>query len=129
MNSSGRLRSFGTKCNGHARPGTVVRANISNHERTSWPLESTDEGKSTTAKRRGRKGGRSPAPDPERVEQIVPALDGGASKASVWRSFKVPRSTLLDILAGVGWTGPAGAKAEPGRRTTERVRKAAAKAA
>ena len=43
------------------------------------------------AKRRGRKGGRPPALDPERVEQIVSALDGGASKASVCRSFKVPR--------------------------------------
>jgi len=29
----------------------------------------------------------------------------------VCRSFKVPRSTLLDTLARVGWTGPAGAKA------------------
>jgi len=60
------------------------------------------------AKRRGRKGGRPPALDPERVEQIVSALDGGASKASVCRSFKLPRSTLLDTLARVGWTGPAG---------------------
>ncbi len=58
------------------------------------------------AKRRGCKGGRPPALDPERVEQIVSALDGGASKASVCRSFKVPRSTLLDTLARVGWTGP-----------------------
>jgi len=60
------------------------------------------------AKRRGRKGGRPPALDAERVEQIVSALDGGASKASVCRSFKVPRSTLLDTLARVGWTGPTG---------------------
>ena len=60
------------------------------------------------AKRRGRRGGRPPALDPERVEQIVSALDGGASKASVCRSFKVPRTTLLDTLARVGWTGPAG---------------------
>ena len=63
------------------------------------------------------------------MEQIVSALDGGASKASVCRSFKVPRSTLLDTLARVGWTGPAGAKAEPGKRTTDRVRKVAARAA
>jgi DNA invertase Pin-like site-specific DNA recombinase len=81
------------------------------------------------AKRRGRKGGRPPALDPERVEQIVSALEGGASKASVCRSFKVPRSTLLGTLARVGWTGPAGVKAEPGERTTERVRKTVAKAA
>ncbi len=60
------------------------------------------------AKRRGRKGGRPPALDPERVEQIVPALDGITSKASVCCSFKVPRSTLLGTLARVGWAGPAG---------------------
>ena len=59
------------------------------------------------AKRRGRHGGRPPTIDPERVEQIVVALNGGASKASVCRSFKIPRSTLLDTLARVGWTGSA----------------------
>jgi len=58
------------------------------------------------AKRRGRKGGRPPAIDSERVEQIVAALDAGASKASVCRSFKVARSTLLGTLTRVGWTGP-----------------------
>jgi len=58
------------------------------------------------AKRRGRKCGRPPAIDPERVEQILTALDAGASKASVCRSFKVARSTLLGTLARVGWTGP-----------------------
>ncbi len=58
------------------------------------------------AKRRGRKGGRRPSVDPERLEGIVAALEGGASKASVCRSFKVPRSTLLDTLARAGWTGP-----------------------
>src|ERR1051325_7629269 len=35
------------------------------------------------AKRRGRKGGRPLALDPEKVEQIVAALEAGASKASV----------------------------------------------
>ena len=57
------------------------------------------------ARRRGRKGGRPPTLDPERVERIVAALDDGASKASVCRSFKVPRSTLIDTLHRVGWTG------------------------
>jgi DNA invertase Pin-like site-specific DNA recombinase len=57
------------------------------------------------AKRRGRKGGRPPSLDPEKVEQIIAALDGGASKASVCRTFQVPRSTLLDTLDRVGWTG------------------------
>ena len=59
------------------------------------------------AKRRGRRGGRPPAIDPERIEQITAALVGGASKASVCRSFKVARSTLLDTLERVGWTAPA----------------------
>jgi DNA invertase Pin-like site-specific DNA recombinase len=58
------------------------------------------------ARRRGRTGGRPPALDAERIEQITKALDGGASKASVCRAFQVPRSTLLDTLARVGWTGP-----------------------
>jgi len=42
----------------------------------------------------------------EQIEQIRAALDGGASKASVCRTFKVPRSTLLDTLERVGWTAP-----------------------
>lgn len=69
------------------------------------------------AKRRGRRGGRPLAIEPERVEQIVTALGGGASKASVCRSFKVARSTLLDTLARIGWTGLASAAAmdAPGR--------------
>ena len=33
--------------------------------------------------------------DAEKIEQIIVALDGGASKASVCRTFRVPRSTLL----------------------------------
>ena len=56
------------------------------------------------AKRRGRQGGRPPALVAEQIEQITAALDAGTSKASVCRSFKVPRSTLLDTLKRVGWT-------------------------
>lgn len=55
-------------------------------------------------------GGRPPTLDLEQIEQIeqiTAALDGGASKASVCRTFKVPRSTLLDTLARVGWAAPA----------------------
>ena len=63
------------------------------------------------AKRRGRRGGRPPTIDAEMMEQIKAALDGGASKASVCRSFKVPRSTLLGSLERVGWSGPAKADA------------------
>lgn len=63
------------------------------------------------ARRRGRKGGRPPSIDAERIDQIIAALDGGASKASVCRSFKVPRSTLIDMLRRTGWAG-AGALAK-----------------
>jgi len=56
------------------------------------------------AKRRGRQGGRSPAIDPEQMEQITAALDAGASEASVCRTFKVGRSTLIDTLKRMGWT-------------------------
>lgn len=59
------------------------------------------------AKRRGLRGGRPPSLSHEQLEQVVAALDGGASKASVCRSFKVARSTLLDTLARTGWSGPA----------------------
>jgi DNA invertase Pin-like site-specific DNA recombinase len=59
------------------------------------------------ARRRGRKGGRPPSLDPEKVEQIIAALEGGASKASVCRTFGVPRSTLSDTLARIGWAGTA----------------------
>jgi DNA invertase Pin-like site-specific DNA recombinase len=50
------------------------------------------------AKRRGRRGGRPPRLDGEKVDQIVAALEGGASKASVCRTFGVARSTLHDTL-------------------------------
>ncbi len=59
------------------------------------------------AKRRGRRGGRPLAIDPEKLEQIVAALESGASKASVCRTFKVPRTTLTDTLQRVGWSAPA----------------------
>jgi DNA invertase Pin-like site-specific DNA recombinase len=63
------------------------------------------------AKRRGRMGGRPLALDPEKIEQIIAALEGGASKASVCRTFKVARSTLIDTLARVGWAAPTNRKA------------------
>ncbi len=58
------------------------------------------------ARRRGRKGGRPPTIDAEKIEQILAALEAGSSKASVCRSFNVPRSTLIDTLRRTGWTGP-----------------------
>ncbi len=81
------------------------------------------------AKRRGRRGGRPPALGPEQLEQVVAALDGGASKASVCRSFKVARSTLLDTLARMGWSGPGPSlPAATPVVTTKRRRLVAAKA-
>ncbi|MEC5292805.1 MULTISPECIES: recombinase family protein [unclassified Aurantimonas] len=64
------------------------------------------------ARRRGRKGGRPPTIDAEKIDQILTALEGGVSKASVCRSFQVPRSTLIDMLKRTGWTG-AGAADKP----------------
>lgn len=59
------------------------------------------------AKRRGRRGGRPPAIDSEKLEQIVAALENGVSKASVCRTFNIPRTTLIDTLRRVGWSAPA----------------------
>ncbi len=58
------------------------------------------------AKRRGRHGGRPQALDQEKIDKILAALDAGASKAAVCRTFSVARSTLLDTLARIGWTAP-----------------------
>ncbi|AAV90079.1 resolvase domain-containing protein [Zymomonas mobilis subsp. mobilis ZM4 = ATCC 31821] len=55
------------------------------------------------ARKRGRRGGRPPTIDKEQLEQIKIALESGASKASVCRSFKIPRSTLIDTLKRNGW--------------------------
>lgn len=57
------------------------------------------------ARRRGRRGGRPPAVDAEKLESIVAALENGMSKAAVCRAFGLPRSTLIDTLARAGWTG------------------------
>ncbi|MGI4959771.1 MAG: recombinase family protein [Janthinobacterium lividum] len=80
------------------------------------------------AKRRGRKGGRPQALGPEQIEQVVAALNGGASKASVCRSFKVPRSTLLNTLTRIGWTGlaasPLTAEPDMARKRKEPAAKA-----
>ncbi len=51
-----------------------------------------------TAARRGRKGGRPPTLDGEKMEQIIAALESGKSQASVCRAFGVARSTLIDTL-------------------------------
>jgi DNA invertase Pin-like site-specific DNA recombinase len=51
------------------------------------------------AKRRGNRGGRPQAVSDEKLAAIRTALDGGASKAAICRTFGVKRSTLYDALA------------------------------
>lgn len=60
----------------------------------------------TAARRRGRRGGRPPAIDSEKMEKVLQALEAGASKASICRAFGVKRSTLIDTLERIGWQGP-----------------------
>jgi len=60
------------------------------------------------ALRRGRRGGRPVAIDTEKMAAVVAALEGGATKAAVCRTFGIKRSTLIDSLARIGWS--AGAK-------------------
>jgi DNA invertase Pin-like site-specific DNA recombinase len=56
--------------------------------------------------RRGRVGGRPPAIVGEKLEAILAALRGGMSKAAVCRNFAVKRTTLIETLARIGWSGP-----------------------
>ena len=58
------------------------------------------------AKRRGRRGGRPPEINAEKLDAIIAALNGGASKAAVCRTFGAKRTTLIDTLARAGWSGP-----------------------
>ena len=64
------------------------------------------------ARRRGRRGGRPVAIDAEKFAAVIAALDGGASKAAVCRTFGIRRSTLIDSLARIGWS--AGTKVQGG---------------
>ena len=56
------------------------------------------------AKRRGRRGGRPPAIDAEKLAAVIAALDGGATKAAVCRTFGIKRSTLINSLVRIGWS-------------------------
>jgi DNA invertase Pin-like site-specific DNA recombinase len=56
------------------------------------------------ARRRGRRGGRPTVIDAEKLVTITGALDAGATKAAVCRSFGIKRSTLIDSLARLGWS-------------------------
>ncbi len=58
------------------------------------------------AKRRGRHGGRPPEIGPEKLEAIIAALNGGATKAAVCRTFGAKRTTLIETLDRAGWSGP-----------------------
>ena len=51
------------------------------------------------AKRRGKRGGRPQAISDEQLTAIQAALDGGASKAAICRTFGVKRTTLYEALA------------------------------
>ena len=55
------------------------------------------------ARRRGRRGGRPMAIDAEKLAAVTSALDGGAPKAAVCRTFGIKRSTLIDALGRIGW--------------------------
>jgi DNA invertase Pin-like site-specific DNA recombinase len=61
------------------------------------------------ARRRGRHGGRPTSIDAEKLAAVTRALDDGATKAAVCRTFGIKRSTLIDSLARIGWS--AGIKA------------------
>ena len=56
------------------------------------------------ARRRGRRGGRPVAIDAEKLGAVIAALDGGATKAAVCRTFGIRRSTLIDSLTRIGWS-------------------------
>ena len=56
------------------------------------------------ARRRGRRGGRPIMIDAEKLATITGALEAGATKAAVCRSFGIKRSTLVDSLARIGWS-------------------------
>ena len=58
------------------------------------------------ARQRGRIGGRPPSIVGEKLDAIIAALDSGMSKAAVCRNFGVKRTTLIETLARVNWTGP-----------------------
>ena len=53
------------------------------------------------ARRRGKRGGRPRVVSPEQVDAICAALQAGANKAAICRTFGIKRSTLYDALARV----------------------------
>ncbi len=64
------------------------------------------------ARSRGRRGGRPITIDAEKLGAVTAALESGATKAAVCRTFGIKRSTLIDSLARIGWS--AGRKEQGG---------------
>ena len=64
------------------------------------------------AKRRGRHGGRLPEINTEKLDTIITALNGGATKAAVCRTIGTKRTTLTETLARAGWSGSGTTAAE-----------------
>ena len=58
------------------------------------------------ARRRGRRGGRPPEIGTEKLKAIIAALNDGATKAAVCRTFSTKRTTLIETLARAGWSAP-----------------------
>jgi DNA invertase Pin-like site-specific DNA recombinase len=56
------------------------------------------------ARRRGRRGGRPLAIDAEKLAAVTVALESGATKAAVCRTFGIKRSTLIGSLTRLGWS-------------------------
>ena len=56
------------------------------------------------ARSRGRRGGRPTTIDAEKLSAVTAALNSGATKAAVCRTFGIKRSTLIDSLARIGWS-------------------------
>ena len=56
------------------------------------------------ARRRGRRGGRPTAIDAEKLAAVIAALEGGATKAAICRTFGIKRTTLVDSLTRIGWS-------------------------
>ena len=50
------------------------------------------------------RGGRPTTIDAEKLGAVTVALNGGATKAAVCRTFGLKRSTLIDSLARIGWS-------------------------
>jgi DNA invertase Pin-like site-specific DNA recombinase len=59
------------------------------------------------AKTRGKKGGRPRKIDDEKLHAILNSLKSGQSKASICRTFQIPRTTLYDYLERIEKDRPA----------------------